>query len=75
MKCNLVQTGQTIDSKVSFGKGGLLSFSHVWTFRPVAGHVRHLGILQPAATCPIEENQYPVDQRAGRMATPDERGK
>jgi hypothetical protein len=38
MKCNLVQAGQTIDSKVSFGKGGLLSSSHVWTFKPVAGH-------------------------------------
>jgi hypothetical protein len=38
MKCNLVQAGQTIDSKVSFGKGGLLSSSHVWTFRPIMGH-------------------------------------
>jgi hypothetical protein len=38
MKCNLVQAGQTIDSKVSFGKGGFLSSSHVWTFKPVAGH-------------------------------------
>jgi hypothetical protein len=38
MKCNLVQAGQTIDSEVTFGKGGFLSSSHVWTFKPVAGH-------------------------------------
>jgi len=38
MKCNLVQAGQTNDSKVWSGKGGLFSSSHVCTFMPVLGH-------------------------------------
>jgi hypothetical protein len=38
MKCSPVQAGQTRDSKVWSGNGGLFSFSHIWTFMPVRGH-------------------------------------
>jgi hypothetical protein len=77
MKCNLVQAGQTIDSKVSFGKGGLLSSEPRRDVQTGCGAskycVRHLGILQPIATCPIEENQYPVDHARLAMSRRERR--